>query len=371
MLQGTEVKSLRDGPRPTSTRPMPRAGRRAVPGQRHDPGIPRRQPLQPRAAAPAQAAAAPARAGQADRRGAQAGPDRDPAVALLQSARPRQDRARPRPRQEELRQARHASRSATGSATSSACCATRAECRAPRSADGPAIAHREPAHGPEGSTAPRSPARSTGWPASMPTSRGRSRGSAIRSRACASRVLRRCCGSWSRSRSRPAPRRRSGARLEQACAPLVSAERFLALDDAALRAIGLSRRKMEYGRGLAEAVAGRLARPGGLADCPEEAAIATISALRGFGRWSAEIYLLFALGRTDSFPGDDLGGADRHAAPQGARGASRPQGAWTRWPSPGGPTVAAARCSCGTTMAPQRSTTARRLPGLASAGPGS
>ena len=95
-------------------------------------------------------------------------------------------------------------------------------------------------------------------------------------------------------------------RLQQACLPRVSAERFLALDDAALRAIGLSRRKMEYGRGLAEAVAGRLLDLDGLADHPEEAAIATISALRGFGRWSAEIYLLFALGRADSFPGDDL-----------------------------------------------------------------
>ena len=40
---------------------------------------------------------------------------------------------------------------------------------------------------------------------------------------------------------------------------------------------------------------------------PEEEAIAAISALRGFGRWSAEIYLLFALGRADIFPADDLG----------------------------------------------------------------
>jgi len=95
-------------------------------------------------------------------------------------------------------------------------------------------------------------------------------------------------------------------RLELACAPLVSAERFLALDDAALRAVGLSGRKMEYGRGLAEAVAGRRLDLEALADCAEEEAIAAISALRGFGRWSAEIYLLFALGRTDSFPGDDL-----------------------------------------------------------------
>jgi DNA-3-methyladenine glycosylase II len=95
-------------------------------------------------------------------------------------------------------------------------------------------------------------------------------------------------------------------RLELACAPAVSAERFLALDDAALRAVGLSGRKMEYGRGLAAAVAGKTLDLAGLSSLPEDAAVAAISALRGFGRWSAEIYLLFALGRTDSFPGDDL-----------------------------------------------------------------
>jgi DNA-3-methyladenine glycosylase II len=95
-------------------------------------------------------------------------------------------------------------------------------------------------------------------------------------------------------------------RLERACVPVVSAECFLALDDDALRAIGLSRRKMEYGRGLAQAVGSRALDLEGLTDHAEEAAVAAISALRGFGRWSAEIYLLFALGRTDSFPGDDL-----------------------------------------------------------------
>ena len=63
---------------------------------------------------------------------------------------------------------------------------------------------------------------------------------------------------------------------------------------------------MAYGRGLAAAVAdGRLDLPA-LAHGAEEAAIAAISALHGFGRWSAEIYLLFALGRTDVFPADDL-----------------------------------------------------------------
>lgn len=97
------------------------------------------------------------------------------------------------------------------------------------------------------------------------------------------------------------------ARLEAACAPAVTAERFLALDEAAFRAIGFSRQKLAYGRALAEAIVAGTLDLDALATMPEEEAIAAISALRGFGRWSAEIYLLFALGRADIFPADDLG----------------------------------------------------------------
>lgn len=95
-------------------------------------------------------------------------------------------------------------------------------------------------------------------------------------------------------------------RLEQACAPEVTPERFLALDDDALKAVGLSRRKMDYGRGLAEAVTTGALDLGKVATAPEDDAIAAISAVRGFGRWSAEIYLLFAVGRRDTWPADDL-----------------------------------------------------------------
>jgi DNA-3-methyladenine glycosylase II len=87
----------------------------------------------------------------------------------------------------------------------------------------------------------------------------------------------------------------------------VSAERFLELDEAAFRSIGFSRQKVAHGRALAAAVAGGALDLEALAAVPEEDAIAAIAALRGFGRWSAEIYLLFALGRADVFPADDLG----------------------------------------------------------------
>ncbi len=81
---------------------------------------------------------------------------------------------------------------------------------------------------------------------------------------------------------------------------------LLALEDSALREAGLSFRKIEYAKGLAEAVvAGRLDIDG-LASLSDEEAIAAITALRGFGRWSAEIYLMFSLKRPDIFPADDL-----------------------------------------------------------------
>lgn len=82
-------------------------------------------------------------------------------------------------------------------------------------------------------------------------------------------------------------------------------EAILAAAPDDLRAAGLSGRKVEYARDLAAHVAdGRLL----LDDLPEddEEAIAMLSAVRGLGRWSAEIYLLFAEGRADIFPAGDL-----------------------------------------------------------------
>jgi DNA-3-methyladenine glycosylase II len=95
-------------------------------------------------------------------------------------------------------------------------------------------------------------------------------------------------------------------KLELALGGEVAAERFLLLGDAELRAAGFSGRKAEYARGLATAVlTGELDLPA-LLELEEEEAIARLTRLRGFGRWSAEIYLLFALGREDVFPADDL-----------------------------------------------------------------
>ncbi|MDP5277527.1 DNA-3-methyladenine glycosylase 2 family protein [Sphingomonas sp. DG1-23] len=75
--------------------------------------------------------------------------------------------------------------------------------------------------------------------------------------------------------------------------------------DETLRAVGLSRQKVLYARSLADEVtSGRL----DLANLPadDEEAIAALTRIKGIGRWSAEIYLLFAEGRPDIWPAGDL-----------------------------------------------------------------
>jgi DNA-3-methyladenine glycosylase II len=96
------------------------------------------------------------------------------------------------------------------------------------------------------------------------------------------------------------------ARLRRVCDPLDPAC-FLGLDVPTLRACGFSRQKAGYGRHLAEAMLAGRFDPAGLAGFDDEAATAALVGLKGIGRWSAEIYLLFALGRPDIWPAQDLG----------------------------------------------------------------
>ncbi len=72
-----------------------------------------------------------------------------------------------------------------------------------------------------------------------------------------------------------------------------------------LRACGLSRQKQGYARSLCEmVVSGELTFDALPAD--DEEAIALLTQIKGIGRWSAEIYLLFAEGRADIWPAGDL-----------------------------------------------------------------
>lgn len=88
--------------------------------------------------------------------------------------------------------------------------------------------------------------------------------------------------------------------------PVCDAASLLAVPTDGLRAAGLSQRKVEYLQGLARAIAEGEFSPDSLCDMDDESAIESIVRLRGFGRWSAEIYLMFSLGRPDIFPADDL-----------------------------------------------------------------
>lgn len=94
-------------------------------------------------------------------------------------------------------------------------------------------------------------------------------------------------------------------KLEAEVGDLTQPANVAAATDEALRAAGLSRQKASYARSLAEEVtSGRL----DLANLPadDEEAIAALTRIKGIGRWSAEIYLLFAEGRADIWPAGDL-----------------------------------------------------------------
>jgi DNA-3-methyladenine glycosylase II len=94
------------------------------------------------------------------------------------------------------------------------------------------------------------------------------------------------------------------ANLERALGTVTPAS-LLGLDDATMRACGFTRMKAEYARGLARAELDGFSLAS-LTDLPDHEVVAALTELRGIGRWTAECYLLFCLGRRDLFPTGDL-----------------------------------------------------------------
>ncbi|MEN9683703.1 MAG: hypothetical protein RLZZ427_1454 [Pseudomonadota bacterium] len=94
-------------------------------------------------------------------------------------------------------------------------------------------------------------------------------------------------------------------KLEAHVGPELSLERILESDFDQLRACGLSRQKQGYIRSLCELVVTGAVDFENL-PMDDEAAIAQLTRIKGIGRWSAEIYLLFAEGRPDIWPAGDL-----------------------------------------------------------------
>ncbi len=88
--------------------------------------------------------------------------------------------------------------------------------------------------------------------------------------------------------------------------PAINPQTVLDLPDGALREIGLSHRKVEYATGLSQAIINGEFNPEALDQLDDKAVKEAIVALKGFGPWSAEIYLMFSLQRQDIFPSGDL-----------------------------------------------------------------
>jgi DNA-3-methyladenine glycosylase II len=94
-------------------------------------------------------------------------------------------------------------------------------------------------------------------------------------------------------------------RLREAASPLTPV-RFLELDDAMLKAIGFSRQKTAYGRGLAKTLVDGHLDLVKLAMMPDTKVRAELIKVKGIGPWTADIYLLMALRRPDIMPSADL-----------------------------------------------------------------
>ena len=84
-------------------------------------------------------------------------------------------------------------------------------------------------------------------------------------------------------------------------------QQFLAATDDQLRAAGLSRQKLVYLRDLAEKFASGDLKEDDFHHLDDEEVIQRASTVKGIGRWTGEMFLIFTLGRPDVLPVDDLG----------------------------------------------------------------
>ena len=92
----------------------------------------------------------------------------------------------------------------------------------------------------------------------------------------------------------------------QAAVPSLTPEAILALGPEQARACGLSAQKYSYLQALAKAVVDGSVRFNRLARAPDDEVCATLTAVKGIGPWTANIYLMFSLRRADSFAAGDL-----------------------------------------------------------------
>jgi len=96
-------------------------------------------------------------------------------------------------------------------------------------------------------------------------------------------------------------------RLEAACDGDVTPASILKLSDAQLRAVGLSKQKLSYVRSLAELTQSGEIVFEKLGEMDDEDIIEHLTRVKGIGRWTAQMFLMFALRRPDVMPYVDLG----------------------------------------------------------------
>lgn len=95
-------------------------------------------------------------------------------------------------------------------------------------------------------------------------------------------------------------------RLERSCRGEVTIRKVLNRDTPQLMECGLSARKADYIRSLAESIRSKDLDLDWIQRLDDDSLVLELTKIRGLGRWSAEIYAMFALGRPDLFPAGDL-----------------------------------------------------------------
>jgi DNA-3-methyladenine glycosylase II len=107
--------------------------------------------------------------------------------------------------------------------------------------------------------------------------------------------------------------------------PEPTPEGVLALDDETLRGAGLSRAKAASIRDLAEKVVAGTVELDRVSRLSDDEIVAELTLVRGIGRWTAEMFLIFQLGRLDVWPVDDLGVRNGYARLYGLAVAPKPR----------------------------------------------
>lgn len=95
------------------------------------------------------------------------------------------------------------------------------------------------------------------------------------------------------------------SRLEKLCDDEITPERISALSDAEIRSIGTSMAKVQYIRCITDAVVNGQLDFGVLQNWDDKTVIKKLTSFRGIGNWTAKMYLIFVLNRSDVLPYED------------------------------------------------------------------